>query len=132
VRPRARVALAGLGLALAAAGVAAAVVLAAGGHDADDDARAAYLDRVSEICEAYGRRLDRVAPPDITIPASVYESVQEALPLVVAELDEVRAVEPPPSLRRQVARFLELSDATVARLRAVRAQALGREIGFRC
>jgi hypothetical protein len=127
VRGWARFALAGLGLGLLAAGAAAAVVLASGSHR-EEQTPQAYLDRVSEICETYGRRLDEIPPPDIASPASVLEAVEAVLPIVQEELAEVRAIAPPASLRPDVVRFLELSDRTVAALRRVRAEALERDL----
>ena len=116
-----------LGLALATTTVAVGVVLVTRTLD-ERTARETYLHRVAELCASYGQELDLIAPPDIAIPASVYESVSKALPVLEAELEDVQAIRPPHSLRSDVSRFLELTGRTITELRRVRAEALDRDL----
>lgn len=116
-----------LGLALLTVTVAAGVVLAGRALE-ERDARESYLRRVSELCAGYGRELDLIPPPDVIVPASVYDSVERALPVLEAELADVRAIRPPRSLRRDVSLFLELTDRSIDELRRLRAEALYRDL----
>lgn len=144
------------GFGLIAAAAAATVVLAAGAFADDGPSREEYLSEVSLICDRYGKRLDLIPPYDASSPGDIYEKVGKALPILEAELAEVRAVRPPGAMAREVERFVELSEQSIAELRNVRtqaaerdiykaalaftrfekvrnrAQAEGREIGFRC
>lgn len=118
-----------LALALVAAGAAAAVVLGAGGLvDEDGPSRDEYLRQVAVVCERYGDQLDLIPPPDASAPGSIYETVGRVLPLVEAQLDEVRAIPPPRALLRQVERFVELSGRSIRALRVVRAEAFERDL----
>jgi hypothetical protein len=144
------------GFGLIAAATAATVVLAAGAFADDGPGREEYLNEVSVICDRYGKQLDLIPPYDAASPGDTYEKVGKALPILEAELAEVRAVRPPAAMTKEVERFVELSEQSIAELRKVRAQAVerdiygvavaftrfekvrnraqaeGREIGFRC
>ena len=116
-------------LALVAAGAAAGVVLAVR-HGGDDRlTRAAYLRRANAICEAYGKRLDRVPPPlDPASPGAVYESIGLALPLLRKQSAEVRALRPPGALQANVDQFFALTDRSLRELERARGQAGRREL----
>ena len=116
-----------LGLALLTVAVAGAVVLVSRTLE-ERAARATYLEQVAVLCESYGQELDLIAPPDISVPASVYDAVSRALPVLEAELADVRAIPPPRSLRRTVSRFLTLTDGAIDELRRLRAEALYRDL----
>jgi hypothetical protein len=122
----------------------------------DHPGREKYLREVSVICDRYGSQLDLIPPYDAAAPGAIYETVGRVLPILEAELAEVRALQPPPSLERDVARFVMLSARSIEELRVVRAEAAerdlygaalafsrfekvrnraqieGRQIGFRC
>lgn len=115
--------------ALVAAGAAAGVVLAfRHGHD-DRLTRSAYLRRATAICEAYGKRLDRIPPPlDPASPGAVYESIGLALPLLRRQSAEIRALRPPRALQENVDQFFALTDHSLRQLARARRQAGRREL----
>jgi hypothetical protein len=76
--------------------IAAGIVLAFSGESSAAPTRAEYFAQIAAICRVYGPELDKLDPPhDIAIPGEVAGPVSTALPLVVAEQREVRAVRPP-------------------------------------
>jgi hypothetical protein len=119
-------ALAVLGFVLVAAGVAAGLVLALGSGGGSGPAREEYLAEIEAICSVYERRLEAIPGPDVTIPGSVLESVDRALPLVEGRLTEARAVKPPAGL--EVERFFELTERANRRLHELRRAALARDL----
>jgi hypothetical protein len=91
--------------------------------------RAAYLSRANAICEAYGKRLDRVPPPlDPASPGAVYESIGLALPLLREQSATIRALRPPEVLRANVDRFFVLTDRSLRDIERARRQAGRREL----
>jgi hypothetical protein len=115
--------------AVVAAGVAVAALLVATASSRAEPTRAQYLARVAAVCRAYGPKLDRIRPPDVAEPANVIDAVDRVLPLVRAQLRRVKALEPPPALRRRVERWLVLHEERLAKLE--KAQAAGRRQDFR-
>jgi hypothetical protein len=116
-------------LGVVAAGAAAGIVLAfkEGAHV--PLTRAAYLSRANAICEAYGKRLDRVPPPlDPASPGAVYESIGLALPLLREQSATIRALRPPEALRANVDRFFALTDRSLRDIERARRQAGRREL----
>ncbi|HZQ65647.1 MAG TPA: hypothetical protein VFA66_10520 [Gaiellaceae bacterium] len=106
-------------------GVAAALIVALGGSSASRLTRTEYFARVAAICRVYGPQLDRIAPPsDPAIPAQVADPVQAVLPLVKAETEEVRALQPPAELADRVARWLALKDRSIETLERTLREAL--------
>jgi hypothetical protein len=110
-----------LGLGAACAGVSAAVaalVLAFGtGSSQAGPTRAQYFARIAAICRLYGPKLDKIPPPyDITIPALITKSVRKVEPILRAEAEAVRRLDPPRELRAQLARWNELNRRSIAKL----------------
>jgi hypothetical protein len=106
-------------LALTAAGaVTAGLLVAFGGGGGPTQEQ--YVARINAICAVYGRKLDHVRPPDLAIPAAVFTSIGQALPIVARQAAEARAVDPPQALRAEVDRFFALNDRSIAALREIR------------
>ena len=118
----------GVASATVAAGVVTAVILVATASSHAEPTRAQYLAGVAAICRVYGPRLDRIRPPDVAEPANVIDAVDRVLPLVKAQLRDVRAVEPPEELRPRVERWLALQERRLGKLE--KAQAAGRRQDF--
>lgn len=103
---------------LVAGGVAAVIVLVVSDSSTAAPSRAEYFSRVAEICGYYGPRLSAIEPPsDFAVPGEVAEPIRRALPLVLAETSELRALRPPKELAEQVERWLTLQDRAIATLR---------------
>jgi len=79
--------------------------------------RAEYLGNVAAICREYGPKLDKIPPPiDVTIPSEITESVRKVEPILRAEAEAVRRLEPPRELREQIAQWNELNRRSIAKL----------------
>ena len=79
--------------------------------------RAEYLSSVAAICRFYGPKLDKIPPPiDVTIPSEITESVRKVEPILRAEAEAVRRLEPPRELREQIAQWNELNRRSIAKL----------------
>jgi hypothetical protein len=103
--------------ALAVAVAVTIVLLAGTGSSKASPTRAEYLSRVAAICRAYGPKLDKVPPPiDVTIPSEITESVRKVEPILRAEAEAVRRLEPPRELRAQLARWNDLNRRSIAKL----------------
>jgi len=138
-----------------AGGVATALVLVFTSNSAAAPTKAEYFAKVAAICRTYGPKLDKVPPPaDLGIPSELEAAAKKVQPVLHAEADAVRRLEPPPELRAKLARWSHLNDQSIAKLdetlRAARetnlrgvqiayvqflvtgakAQHLGRSIGF--
>jgi len=111
-----------LGLACAALAVALAVavgivLVANTGSSKAAPTRAEYLSNVAAICRLYGPKLDKIPPPiDVTIPSEITESVRKVEPILRAEAEAVRRLEPPRELREQIAQWNELNRRSIAKL----------------
>jgi hypothetical protein len=109
-----------LGLACAALAVAVAVAIvlvANAGSSKGAPTRAEYLESVAAICRFYGPKLDKIPPPiDVTIPSEITESVRKVEPILRAEAEAVRRLEPPRELRAQLAQWNELNRRSIAKL----------------
>ena len=116
-------------VATVTAAVAVAVVLVTTASSQADPTRAEYLAGVAAVCRLYGPRLDRIRPPDVAEPANVIDAVDRVLPLVRAQLRDVKALEPPDELRPRVERWVALQERRLGKL--VKAQAAGRRQDFR-
>jgi hypothetical protein len=118
-----------LTLGLVATGAAAGIAFALKGGDHSRLTSTAYLRRANAICEAYGKRLDRIPPPlDPASPGAVYESIGLALPLLHEQSAKVRALAPPRSLTAKVDRFFALTDRSLVHLERTRRHAGRREL----
>jgi len=118
-----------LTLGLVGMGGAAGIVFAFDRGDESRLTRTAYLRRVNAICEAYGKRFDRIPPPlDPASPGAVYESIGLALPLLREQSAKVRALPPPRDLTAQVDRFFALTDQSLRHLGRARRHAGLREL----
>lgn len=115
------------GLVALAAAVAGGLVLAFGRGDGEPS-RKAYLAEIAAICRRYETELAKIAPPDVTVPASVVESIDHALPLVRERTAETRAAEPPDDLRARVDRFFALNDRAIRLLEHLRDVARTRDL----
>jgi hypothetical protein len=112
-----RVGLACAALAIAAAVAVAIVLVANAGRSKAAPTRAEYLSAVAAICREYGPRLDKIPPPiDVTIPSEIVESVRKVEPILRAEAEAVRRLEPPRELRAQLAQWNELNRRSIAKL----------------
>lgn len=102
-----------------AVAVAAGIVLAFGsGTSRAAPTKREYFAHVAAICRLYGPKLDKIPPPyDITIPALITRSVKKVEPILRAEAEAMRRLEPPRALRAQVARWNELNRRSIAKLR---------------
>ena len=118
-------------VALIASGIAVfALVLARGGGGDGRLTRASYLARVSAICQSAGAKLDRVPPiEDPTQLGVVIASVDAALPILRDQRDRARALLPPLALRREVSRFLALTDSSLETLASVKQAAEKMNVG---
>lgn len=109
-----------LGAACAAlsAAIAAVIVLVfASGSSQAAPTKAEYFARIAAICRLYGPKLDKIPPPyDITIPALITRSVRKVAPILRAEAEAVRRLDPPRELRAQLARWNELNRRSIAKL----------------
>jgi hypothetical protein len=109
-----------LGAACAAlsAAIAAVIVLVfASGSSQAAPTKAAYFARIAAICRLYGPKLDKIPPPyDITIPALITRSVRKVEPILRAEAEAVRRLDPPRELRAQLARWNELNRRSIVKL----------------
>jgi hypothetical protein len=109
----------GLGAACAAlaAAVAALVLVFATESSRAAPTKAEYFARIAAICRLYGPKLDKIPPPyDITIPALITRSVRKVEPILRAEAEAVRRLDPPRELRAQLARWNELNRGSIAKL----------------
>jgi hypothetical protein len=109
----------GLGAACAAlaAAVAALVLVFATESSRAAPTKAEYFARIAAICRLYGPKLDKIPPPyDITIPALITKSVRKVEPILRAEAEAVRRLDPPRELRAQLARWNELNRRSIAKL----------------
>jgi hypothetical protein len=110
---------------LVAGGIASGIVLAFSGTSEAAPTKAEYFARVAAICRVYGPLLDRISPPrDIAIPGEVAGPVRLALPLVVAETRELRALRTPRDLASRVELWLALKDRAIATLKRTLREAL--------
>jgi hypothetical protein len=101
-----------------AGAIAAGIVLAFSGSSSAAPTKTEYFARIAAICRVYGPQLDKITPPhDPAIPAEVADPVSFALPLIVAETREVRALRPPKELAAQIEHWLALKDRSIATLR---------------
>lgn len=91
--------------------------------------RSEYLAQVAAICGAYGPKLDRIRPPDVAEPASVMFAIDRVLPLLEAQVNEVRALRQPDDLRARLARWFRFHDRRLAMLE--KANRAGRRQDFR-
>jgi hypothetical protein len=129
VRRRSYVVL-GAVVALAAAGVAAALAVAVFGRASQKPpTRAQYLARVAAICRTYGKKLDEIPPPiDIASYGNAIASMKPALAILRDQAARIRAIEPPPELEVSVEHFFRLTDRSLARLAAALDAAERRDI----
>jgi hypothetical protein len=111
IRSSVRYALLGIALAVAAAGVAAALVFSG---DSEAATTKQYLARVAAVCSRYGPRLDEIRPPDASEPANVIDALERVAPLLKAQARDVRSLTPPRTLRDPVRRWLELQERRLA------------------
>jgi hypothetical protein len=115
--PRSYLKLGAVCAALAVAVALAVVLVANTGSSKAAPTRAEYLSRIAAICREYGPRLDKIPPPiDVTIPSEITESVRKVEPILRAEAEAVRRLEAPRELRKQVSRWNELNQRSIAKL----------------
>jgi hypothetical protein len=109
-----------VGLACAALAIVVAVgivLIANTGSSKAAPTRAEYLSSVAAICRTYGPQLDKIPPPyDVTIPALITRSVRKVEPILRAEAEAVRRLEPPRELRDQLEQWNELNQRSIAKL----------------
>ena len=109
-----------LGLACAALAVAIAVgivLVARRASSKTAPTRAEYLEqRRGDLPALRAEARQDPAPVDVSIPAEITESVRKVEPILRAEADAVRRLEPPRELRAQLARWNELNRRSIAKL----------------
>ena len=124
-RPR-RFATAAVFVLIAAATATVVVVVAETGGGATQEE---YVSRVNAICVEYGKKLDAIPPPgDLSSPGAVVESLEQALPVLQAQEDEIHALEHPSKLDADVAKLHRLTDESLDYLREALRQALERAL----
>jgi hypothetical protein len=112
-----------------AAGIAAVVVLVATGSSGKGPSRGDYLAHVEAICQAYGKRLDKIPPPtDPASPGAVYESINAALPVLREQTSRVRALERPREFRQRLEPFFTWTDKSLDELATARKDAHDRRL----
>ena len=104
--------------AAVSAAVAVAVVLVfSSGTSQAAPTKSQYFARVAAICRFYGPKLDKIPPPiDVTIPSEITESVRKVEPILRAEAEAMRRLEPPRELRAKLAQWNELNQRSIAKL----------------
>jgi hypothetical protein len=109
----------GAACAVPSAAIVVVIVLAfTSGTSEAAPTKSQYLARVAAICRIYGPKLDKIEPPiDVTIPSEITESVRKVEPVLRAEAQAVRRLEPPRELRAQLARWNKLNERSIAKLR---------------
>ena len=112
-----------------AACIAAVVVLVATGSSGKGPTRGEYLARVEAICQAYGKRLDKIPPPtDPASPGAVYDSINAALPILREQTQRVRALRSPRELRQKLDPFFTWTDHSLDELDTARRDAHDRKL----
>jgi hypothetical protein len=100
-------------LAAAAVGVGLWIALGGGGH-LD---RRRYLARVSSVCVASARRLQRIgAPGEVNAFGNVISTVGAVVPLLRKQAAAMQAVPAPAGLRPRLDRLFSLNDSSIAAL----------------
>ena len=100
-----------------AAVIAVVIVLVTSGTSQAAPTKSEYFARVAAICRLYGPKLDKIPPPiDVTIPSEITESVRKVEPILKAEAEAVRRLEPPRELRARLAQWNELNQRSIAKL----------------
>ena len=137
------------------AGVAAALVLVFTSNSVAAPTKPEYFAKVAAICSTYGPKLDKVPPPaDLGIPSELAVAARQVLPVLRAEAEAVRRLQPPRELRAMLRRWSRLNDQSISKLdetllaaretnllgvqiayvqflvTGAKAQHLGRSIGF--
>src|SRR5204863_3037318 len=108
----------GAACAVLSAAVAVGLALAFSSGSEAAPTKSQYFARVAAICRIYGPKLDKIPPPiDVTIPSEITESVQKVEPVLRAEAEAVRRLEPPRELRARIVRWNELNQRSIAKLR---------------
>ena len=106
--------------AAACAGMAVAVatvlVLVFSGDSEAAPTKVEYLAQVAAVCRVYGPQLDKIPPPDVSVPANVIVAIRAVFPLLEAQQREVRALRAPEELRATLARWLDLHDRRLGML----------------
>jgi hypothetical protein len=92
--------------------------------------RAAYLARVSAVCRAYARRLERVpAPSEPEAYGDVLASVGRAVPLLRTQAAAMEKLDPPTGLGPALRRLFRVDRRSIAELRAAGRAARRRDAG---
>jgi hypothetical protein len=121
-----------LALALAATVAVASgiTVVAARALDTDEPpTRAEYLADIEALCAQYGAELDRIPPPgDLSSPGAIVESLEQALPVLREQERAVKALQSPPALEADLARFFRLTDRSLEELQTALDEALERAL----
>ena len=119
-----------LALVAAVAVAAGITVVAARALETDEPpTRDEYLADVQAVCTRYGEELDRIPPPgDLSSPGAIVESLEQALPVLREQERAVKALETPPALEADLARFFRLTDRSLAELQTALDEALERAL----
>jgi hypothetical protein len=119
-----------LALVAAVAVAAGITVVAARALETDEPpTRDEYLADVQAVCTRYGEELDRIPPPgDLSSPGAIVESLEQALPVLRAQERAVKALETPPALEADLARFFRLTDRSLVELQTALDEALERAL----
>ena len=119
----------GAGCVALAIVTAAVVFLVFNDSSAAAPTKSEYLAQVAAICTAFGPKLDKIRPPDVAEPANVVEAIGLVLPLLTAQIDEVRALPQPKELRTGLKKWFKLHDQRLAMLQ--KANRAGKVADFR-
>ena len=124
-RPRRFATSAGFVLIAAITATVVVVVAETGGGATREE----YVARVNAVCVEYGKKLDAIPPPgDLSSPGSVVESLEQAIPVLEAQADEIRGLRHPSSLDDDIAELDRLTDASLVHLRDALSQAQERAL----
>lgn len=111
-------------IAMATAAVVVVVAETGGGATQEE-----YVARVNAICVEYGKRLDAIPPPgDLSSPGAVVESLEQAIPVLEGQTDEIRRLKHPSNLDDDVDELSRLTDASLVHLRDALSQAQERAL----
>lgn len=119
-----------LALVAAVAVAAGMTVVAARALETDEPpTRGEYLADVEALCARYGEELDRIPPPgDLSSPGAIVESLEQALPVLREQERAVKALQAPPALDADLARFFRLTDRSLVELQTALDEALERAL----
>jgi hypothetical protein len=115
---------------LAVVGAAAVLTSCSGTAASPPPPRNEYLVRLSSVCRAYARQLERIpAPVSPTAYGDLLDSLGRVVPLLRAQERAMRAVPVPSALVPRLRRLFALNRSSIAELERALAAARHRDAG---